>query len=110
MNIEKLNELQKCLEILKMDDFMTNKEYYIDLIQTVKKGSITPLIESLEQEGDTDSKLFKFIHKLDKNLRNLIVAKIYPLDDEKFYQYRHNVQKWIQLHENELKEILKEYE
>jgi hypothetical protein len=110
MDIEKLNELQKCLEILRMDDFMEDKDFYTELILSVIDGSVTPLIKSLQQEDDTNSKLFKFLTKLDKNLKAIITIKKRIEDNKKFYQHRRIIQQWIKYYENGLKDILAEYE
>lgn len=111
MNIEKLNELQKCLEILRMDDFYSDKETFETILNSTIYDILRPLLDSIQQEDDTDSKLFKFLTKLDKNLKAIITVKMHCIEDNKtLYQHRRSIQQWIRYYENGLKDILAEYE
>jgi hypothetical protein len=109
MNIEKLNELEKCLQVLRMDEFMTDKDFYQDLVTTTLEKVVMPLIDSLEKEDNTDDKLFKFLTKLERNLKAVIVVKMRLIkDNDTLFKTRHNIQQWIKYYEDKLKEILDE--
>lgn len=111
MNIEKLNELQKCLEILRMDELYDNREIFEVTLNSTIYDILRPLLDSIQQEDDTDSKLFKFLTKLDKNLKAIITVKMHNIEDDKtLYEHRRTIQQWIKYYENGLKDILAEYE
>ena len=111
MNIEKLNELEKCLEILRMDELYGDKETFEVILKSTIYDILRPLLDSIQQEDDTDSKLFKFLTKLDKNLKAIITVKMHNIEDDKtLYEHRRTIQQWIKYYQDKLKEILKEYE
>lgn len=111
MDIEKLNELQKCLEILVMDDFYTNKETFETILKSTIYDILRPLVDSMKEECDSEDKLFKFLVKLDRNLKAIITVKMHNIEDDKtLYEHRRTIQQWIKYYQDKLKEILKEYE
>ena len=111
MNIEKLNDLQKCLEILLMDDFYSNKETFEVILKSTIYDILSPLLDSMKEECDSEDKLFKFLVKLDRNLKAIIMVRLqFVKEDNTLYENRHKIQQWIKYYEDKLKEILKEYE
>ena len=111
MNIEKLNDLQKCLEILVMDDFYSNKETFEVILKSTIYDILSPLLDSMKEECDSEDKLFKFLAKLDRNLKAIITVKMHNIEDDKtLYEHRRTIQQWIKYYQDKLKEILKEYE
>lgn len=107
MDIEKLNDLQKMLEILRTPEFMTDKETYERFVSLTRE-ILDTFIKSLDE--DTDKKLVKFLAKLDKNLKAIILAVVHPTEDYTLIKHKNQLYNWVKYYEDKLNETLKQYE